>query len=127
MDTIAESLDRIARTGVAMELNTSGLNKQVPEMNPFPEMLIEMHRRGIPVVIGSDAHTPERVGDGFHPALDLLERCGYREISFFLSRARYTVPLDIARQRMRPRQYSLLTDGAFYAGRQAGVESFVAG
>ncbi|MCU0874640.1 MAG: histidinol-phosphatase [Pirellulaceae bacterium] len=126
MDSIVESLDRIARTGVAMELNTSGVNKQVPEMNPFPQMLGEMHRRGIPVVIGSDAHTPQRVGDGFHAALDLLECCGYREISFFLSRARYAVPLDTARQQLRPRQYSALTDGAFYAGRPAGLESFVA-
>src|SRR3954465_3334901 len=31
---IERALDRIAKTGVAMELNTSGLNKSLPEMNP---------------------------------------------------------------------------------------------
>ena len=32
----------LAETEIAMELNTSGMNKVVPEMNPFPEMLQEM-------------------------------------------------------------------------------------
>ena len=41
-----------------MELNTSGMYKVVAEMNPFRDMLREMRRRSIPVVIGSDAHEP---------------------------------------------------------------------
>ena len=49
-DTIADSLDRIAAAGTAMELNTSGLQKKLPEMNPNPTMLAEMQKRGIPVV-----------------------------------------------------------------------------
>ena len=55
---IERALDRIAKTGVAMELNTSGMNKALPEMNPGPRILELIRRRGIPIVIGADAHRP---------------------------------------------------------------------
>ena len=94
---IQRALDRIAATGVAMELNTSGLLKVIPEMNPSLTMLREMQVRHIPVVIGADAHIPGRVADNYLTALDLLEQAGYNEINFFLERQRQTVPIDIAR------------------------------
>ena len=43
-DAVDTSLERIGATGIAMELNTSGLNKSYPEMNPGKEMLaISLH------------------------------------------------------------------------------------
>jgi histidinol-phosphatase (PHP family) len=110
MHDVCLALDRIAKTGVAMELNTSGVNKTISEMNPFPEMLVEMRRRAIPVVIGADAHQPERVGDGFHEALDLLQTCGYEHISFFVNRVRQDVPIQVARARLQPRSPIALTE-----------------
>jgi histidinol-phosphatase (PHP family) len=83
---ILRCLDRIAQTGVAMELNTSGLNKVFPEMNPGIRMLAAMFERSIPVVVGADAHVPQRVGDGFLQAYQILEEVGYREVSYFLER-----------------------------------------
>ncbi len=88
---IARSLDRIAATGVAMEINTSGANKVLPEMNPSPAQLVMMAERGIPVVIGADAHIPERVGDGYVTALNLLRNSGYEIVSFFIDRKRQDV------------------------------------
>jgi len=85
-ETIAASLDRIAKTGVAMELNTSGLNKVYTEMNPGPSMLKMMHERGIPVVIGSDSHIPKRVADNFALALINLSEAGYDRVSVFKNR-----------------------------------------
>jgi histidinol-phosphatase (PHP family) len=93
---IARALDRIAATGVAMELNTSGVQKSLPEMNPSPLQLVMMRERGIPVVIGADAHFPGRVGDGYETALGLLAAAGYAEVSFFIDRKRQAVPLDTA-------------------------------
>ena len=93
---IERALDRIAKTGVAMELNTSGVNKALPEINPGPRILALMRERGIPVVIGADAHRPTRVGDGYAEALRTLEDAGYAEISFFLERKRQTVPIAAA-------------------------------
>ncbi len=94
---IQRALDRIAAVGTAMELNTSGLHKEIPEMNPGPVILREMQRRGIPVVIGSDAHVPQRVAADFEKAMDHLEAAGYREINIFLDRKRKTIPIPEAR------------------------------
>lgn len=107
LPVILRSLDRIARTGVAMELNTSGLNKVIPEMNPFPAMLVAMQERQIPVVVGSDAHVPERAGADWEQAYDLLEAAGYRHVSLFLDRQRQDIPLTAARAALRPTDGSL--------------------
>ncbi len=96
IDDIRGSLDRIAATGVAMELNTSGVNKTISEMNPFPEMLVEMRSRNIPVTLGADAHEPGRVADGYEQALALLSRCGYTHVSIFLDRQRRDLAIDDA-------------------------------
>ena len=93
MDDIQRALDRIAAVGTAMELNTSGLNKTIPEMNPGFAILQEMRTRNIPVVLGADAHTPARVADRYRDALMILDKAGYEEVSFFLNRQRQTVPI----------------------------------
>ena len=98
---IIQALDRIAVTGVAVEINTSGVYKPVPEMNPGLAMLRLMKERDIPVVIGSDSHQPERVGDGFVQALDLLDRAGYKQVSYFENRRRRDVPIPDVRASLR--------------------------
>lgn len=100
-DTVAACLDRVAATGVAMEINTSGIQKVLPEMNPNPAMLSMMAERGIPVVVGSDSHTPRRVGADFETALDLLESAGYTQASYFAGRRRLDVPIDRIRGSLR--------------------------
>lgn len=98
LDDIRHSLDRVARTGVAMELNTSGLHKTHQEMHPSGLVLEEMKRRNIPVVIGSDAHHPGRVAADFERALELLQEVGYTHTSFFLDRRRRDVEIARAKQ-----------------------------
>jgi histidinol-phosphatase (PHP family) len=99
---IQRQLDRIAQSGTAMELNTSGLNKSIREMNPGPQILREMASRGIPVVIGSDAHVPERVGDKWEDALDMLTEAGFKQVSFFVDRVRNDVDIEVAKASLRP-------------------------
>jgi histidinol-phosphatase (PHP family) len=101
MEDIQNALDRIAKTGVAMEVNTSGTVKALKEIHPMPVMLLEMRKRNIPVVLGSDAHAPERVCADFMPALSALEEAGYEEISYFRDRKRRTIPLFLAKQSLR--------------------------
>jgi histidinol-phosphatase (PHP family) len=76
-----------------MELNTSGLMKSLPEMNPGRSILELMHARGIPVVLGADAHRPERVGDRYAGAMRILQSVGYRDIHLFLERKRQAVSI----------------------------------
>ncbi|MGH7958709.1 MAG: histidinol-phosphatase [Opitutaceae bacterium] len=98
---IKSALDRIAKTGVAMELNTSGLNKALPEMNPGPRILALIRERGIPVVLGADAHRPERVADRYEQALALLDELGFETISYFVDRRRQEVAIADALESLR--------------------------
>ena len=101
MELILPCLDRVAAAGTAMELNTSGLNKSVPEMNPGMEILEEMRTRDIPAVIGADAHDPHRVAEKFEGALDALELVGYSHTSIFLNRKRREIPINEARSSLK--------------------------
>ncbi len=97
MDKIRRVLDRIARAGTAMELNTSGKHKPYPEMNPGREILAEMALREIPVVLGSDAHDARRVGADFDLALGQLVEAGYRRVSYFIERERHDLAISEVR------------------------------
>ena len=104
LDTIRRALDRIARAGTAMELNTSGLNKPYPEMNPGAEILREMALRRIPVVLGSDSHDAHRVGANFDQALTMLQNAGYDSVSYFLERQTYELQIsDVFIAELQPR------------------------
>lgn len=98
MDDVRRNLDRIAATGIAMELNTSGLNKPLAEFHPARPILEEMCRRNIPVVVGADAHRPDRVAANFEDALALLQDIGYGQVSIFLNRQRHEIDIETARQ-----------------------------
>ena len=102
LEDIRPALDRIAATGVAMELNTSGVNKTISEMNPFPAMLAEMKLRNIPITLGADAHVAERVSDGYETAMKLLQQCGYTHINFFLNRKRQEIAIKDALSSLVP-------------------------
>ena len=101
-DDVCRALDRIAATGVAMELNTSGKLKSLSEMNPSLPQLILMRERGIPVVIGADAHVAKRVGDGYREALELLLKAGYSEVSYFVNRQRQNLSIGDALASLAP-------------------------
>lgn len=98
LDHLRRCLDRIAATGVAMELNTSGWYKPgLREFNPGPLLLREIHARGIPIVLGSDSHEARRVGDLFIEALDLLDALDFRTVSVYAQHRRQD--LDLAQCR----------------------------
>lgn len=102
MEEVKEVLDRIAASGVAMELNTAGLRGSIKEPFPGPEILVEMRERGIPVTLGSDAHRAHAVAANWEDAFDALETAGYTEIRVFLERTPITVPIQAARRQLVP-------------------------
>jgi histidinol-phosphatase (PHP family) len=60
-----------------------------------------MRERGIPVVIGADAHVPQRVGAGYSIALHLLRAAGYEEVSYFIDRERHSVRVAAALESLK--------------------------
>ncbi len=78
---------------VAFELNTNGRNKPLNDFYPDRQYLHLFAEYGVPVCVNSDAHFPERIGQYFSDAYDLLKRVGYREMAAFSGRERYSIPI----------------------------------
>ncbi|MEI7027813.1 histidinol-phosphatase HisJ [Paenibacillus sp. y28] len=88
-----ETLDVIQASGLAMELNASGLRMPVEEMFPSRRILEYAHRIGLPLTIGSDAHQPERLAQYLDQAAALLREVGFTELATFRNRRREMVQL----------------------------------
>lgn len=80
LDRVLERLtERIAPTGVLVEVNPSGLRKPVGEAYPSADILALLHDRNVLITFGSDAHQPADVARDFAAALTLAWNAGHRE------------------------------------------------
>lgn len=77
-----ETLDAVSAAGMALDYNTAGYRKPVQEAYPSHNLVAEAVKRGIPFVLGSDAHKPEEVGHRFEEARADLERLGAKIVVF---------------------------------------------
>ena len=87
------AMERIADSGIAIEVSTAGLRKPVGEIYPdraFLDMLIDA---GNPIALSSDAHTPEQLGFEYDRALAFLDAAGVRELCVFDRRQRRLEPI----------------------------------
>lgn len=78
--------DALAESGKIVEINTGAmarLNFTTPY--PSPDFLKMLCERSVPVMINSDAHTPENLTYGFDAAAQFAREAGYREI-YYLTR-----------------------------------------
>jgi len=86
-----EDIEETARTfqasGVAVEVNTSGLRKPVQEIYPARPLLEAYCRHRVPIVLGSDAHAPDEVGKDFEAAVQLAQDVGYQEALVYEKRS----------------------------------------
>ena len=87
------AITALADSGVAIEINTAGLFKDVAEMYPAPRFLELARAADIPLTINSDAHAPEECGRAFSAAVSLAKAAGYTELARFSARKRTSVPL----------------------------------
>ncbi len=84
-DEIEATLDCVAESGVAVEINGSGLSK-AGELFPGPALVEGLVRRDVPITLGSDAHRPAQVGRGFPEAAALLDHLGRDRVITFRHR-----------------------------------------
>ena len=75
-------LDVVAGLGLALDFNTAGWRKPVAEAYPAPNLVRAAAERGIPFVLGSDAHAPGEVGYRFGDALELIREAGGQVVTF---------------------------------------------
>ncbi|WP_420595356.1 histidinol-phosphatase HisJ [Deinococcus sp.] len=70
------ALDVIAAHGLALDFNTAGWRKPINEAYPAPDLVRAAASRGIPFVLGSDAHAPAEVGYHFADAVKEIHDVG---------------------------------------------------
>lgn len=92
-DLYSRTAEDIAAAGVTVEINTAGLRKPCAELYPGPALLAELAGRGVPLTVGSDAHSPDEVGAGWAEARRALAAVGVTALSVFRRRQREEVSL----------------------------------
>ena len=90
---LEETVDVVAESGIVVDVNAAGLRKPVGEIYPSRQLLEMFHRRGVPIILSSDAHAPDQVALGYDKSLKLVQDVGYREVVTFKDRERGALPL----------------------------------
>ena len=90
---LEETADAVAESGIVVDVNAAGLRKPVGEIYPSRKLLEMFYRRGVPIILSSDAHAPDQVGMGYDRSLPLVRDVGYREVVTFSERERGTLAL----------------------------------
>lgn len=90
-DRYRDILDPILRclieNGRGIEVNTGAIPYGLRELNPCTGIIKRYRELGGEIItVGSDAHTPERIAEGFDRAADILRSCGYKYYTVFSNR-----------------------------------------
>lgn len=86
-DILDPILRRLAENGKGIEINTGAIPYGLRELNPCTDIIKRYHALGGEVItIGSDAHAPQRIAEGFDRAADILRNCGYKYYTVFSNR-----------------------------------------
>jgi histidinol-phosphatase (PHP family) len=92
-EMLEETADAVAESGIVVDVNAAGLRKPIGEIYPSRIFLEMFHRRGVPIILSSDAHAPEEVASGYDRSLRLVRSAGYSEVVTFKDRERGTLAL----------------------------------
>ena len=83
---IETTLKTIKENNVAVELNTSGIDRPCADFMPGPAIVKRCYHHQIPMTISSDAHKTDHVARYFESAVDLLKETGFKELASFENR-----------------------------------------
>jgi histidinol-phosphatase (PHP family) len=85
---------RLARLGLAVEVNTSGFFHAAKEQYPSRRLLKLCREAGVEAVLSSDAHSPGEVGREFARARAVLAEAGYTRLVSHTRRRKEVVSLE---------------------------------
>lgn len=91
---ILQILDEVERNGMAVEINTSGLYREVNQPYPSERIIKELIQRKIPITLGSDAHSPQNVGFKLDEMIAKVKKWGLTRLCQFSNQEKTLVPLD---------------------------------
>lgn len=85
--------DALSRSKTCVEISSAGLRKPVGRLYPEPELLSLCYKKGIPIVLSSDAHEPHQVGENYEASIQLAKETGYTKLMTFKGGERKEVEL----------------------------------
>jgi histidinol-phosphatase (PHP family) len=102
-DKVEQLLLEVEKHKMAIEINTSGFRKQIFEPYPGFDWFPTIKRLGIPITIGSDAHSPEQVGLRFQTVYSQIEQHGINKVVTFDGRQKsnYTPIVEMDHTKIR--------------------------
>ncbi|MHA1252800.1 MAG: histidinol phosphate phosphatase, partial [Candidatus Helarchaeota archaeon] len=68
--------------------NTGGFRKDVGVQYPEEDIIRKMYDLDIPILLGSDAHSPEEIAWNFKIMIENLKKIGYTQLAHFNKRNR---------------------------------------
>ncbi|WP_245884501.1 histidinol-phosphatase HisJ family protein [Tumebacillus permanentifrigoris] len=92
-DLLEQTVVAARDAGVCVEVNASGLRYPCAEQFPSVRVLEMMKSHGVPLTVGSDAHQPGFVAEGFATVYALLKQVGFTHVHGFTGRKRYEIEL----------------------------------
>ena len=81
-----DTLKEIKKSGMVLEINSSGFRKPIKEQYPSRDILELAYELNIPITFGSDAHKVEQVGLYYDESVLLAKEIGYKECVYFTKR-----------------------------------------
>jgi len=85
-EEVIKTLDLAKEKKIVIEINTGGWRRLCKEQYPSFWILIEMRKRNIPITICIDSHYETEIDNGFHEAINLAKKAGYKSILKFKNR-----------------------------------------
>jgi histidinol-phosphatase (PHP family) len=93
-DILLQTVEIISKNRICIEVNTGGLRRgSSHEIYPSEKLLKMCFDNGLPVTLGSDAHSSQDIGADFDKAVNLLKNVGYIEIVRFTRRNKEFIDL----------------------------------
>ena len=86
-------VEAAAATNTAVEISSQGLLRTINEIYPAPGFLRLFREAGVPITLGSDAHSPDEAGFGYGDVIAAARAVGYGEYLRFEARRRIPTPL----------------------------------
>jgi histidinol-phosphatase (PHP family) len=93
MSEIIETLELAKKRDVTIEINTAGFRKDVKEQYPSIDIIKKLYELDIPILLGSDAHSPNELAWQFKSIIKTLKKIGYNQLASFEKRKRSLIEI----------------------------------
>ena len=95
-DLYKKLFEILIRRGIALEVNTSGMRKQINQPSPSFELLqLYKSAGGELITVGSDAHSPSDIFGGIDYAYERLMQIGFKYISVIDKKSKKLVQVKL--------------------------------